>query len=876
MRFRKLFFLPLAVGLAEGSNVVAQEPIRPPAPLARPAPAATTGGETVTLISAQRAQELGLSSLAAELYGQLLETPGADRGALILARATALLEAGLATEAEQALAGFSGTRGAAWHLRAGLAALQLKKRDEAQREWDATKMEELPVADRPWYWFLQGALWDTVAARDGSAVSKANEAYVKAENSAATELARVRFQLAAEQVRLRFAPPADAAIEEMRRTFERLQGRAGGYEAARLYAVMLFEARRTIDAVAFLQQRVLLTLPPQERERADDFRLLLGLIADRGREVAGRNALTQLIETGVRPDKQRAAVQLLAEASQTEPGRGQFRAVLSKLIGVATKHPILDSLLLFRAQLALGEKNYGPAEDDARSLLQQFPGSQLRVHAFGVLTAAAWEQRRYRLAADSAAKARSELAEGPVRAQLGLLVAEAWYRGGDFRAAADAYEAVLRETPAGVAVGTLMYQRVLAEIKTGSPEAARVLDELETNPAFDTENRWQAEWNLARTMQTQGEAKIAEAFARVTKLLGGDVGGATPISAELRVRMQWLQARLAFESGQREKTLELVEALTKSLAGVEAALSAEIASTATILKARAEFELGREAVALETLKTLREKFPKTEAAVSSYLIEADHFAAQDKIDKAQKTLTDLADNADYKDSPYTPLALYRSALLSERLGQPQNLADAIKRIEELVNKFPQSDLVFGARLKQGDLLRKRNDFPAAQRAYEDLLNKPGAQEDLILAELALAECHNAQSATDPSHAETARVHFEHLHDRADASPAVRVEAGYNLGALLARRGAPAKGREVWWRDVVMPFLMQPKPGVTLGATGPYWMARTLLDLGTSLEQEEKFDEAKEAYLLIIKKNLSYGQAVAKTRLARFGVPEASR
>ena len=876
MRFRKFLFLPLAAALAEGANAVAQEPIRPPAPLARPAPAAITGGETVTLSAAQRAQELGLSSLAAELYGQLLEIPGADRDGLTLARATALLEAGLATEAEQALAGFTGTRGAAWQLRAGLAALQLKKRDEAQREWDATKVEELSAMDRPWYWFLQGALWDSVAARDGNAVARANEAYVKAENSATTELARVRFQLAAEQVRLRLAPPTEIAIEEMRKIYESQQGRAVGYGTARLYAVMLFEARRTIEAVAFLQQRVLLTLPAQERERADDFRLLLGLIADRGREVAGRTALTQLLENGVRPDKQRAAVQLLAAASQAEPGRGQFRSLLSKLIGATTKHPILDSLLLFRAQLALGEKNYGPAEDDARALLQQFPGSQLRVHAFGVLTTSAWEQRRYRLAADSAAKARAELPEGPLRAQLGLLVAEAWYRGGDFRAAADAYAAVLREPPAGVAAGTLMFMRVLAEIKAGSAEAAGVLDELEPNPAFDTENRWQAEWNLARALQTQGDAKVAEAFARVTKLLGSEAGGGTAIPPELRARMRWLQARLAFESGQREKTLELVEELGKSLAGVEPALTAEIASTAAILKARAEFELGREAAALETLKTLREKFPKTEAAVSSYLIEADHLAAKDQIDKAQKTLTDLADNADYKDSPYTPLALYRSALLSERLGQPQNLADAIKRIEELVNKFPRSDLVFGARLKQGDLLRKRNDFPAAQRAYEDLLNKPGAPEDHILAQLALAECHNAQSATDPSHAETARGMFEHLLDRAEAAPAVRIEAGYNLGALLARRGSPAKAREVWWRDVVGQFLLQPKPGVTLGTTGPYWLARTLLDLGDALAQEEKLEEAKEAYALIVQKNLGYGQAAAKARLARFGVPEASR
>ena len=222
-----------------------------------------------------------------------------------------------------------------------------------------------------------------------------------------------------------------------------------------------------------------------------------------------RVALTQLIGTGSDPERQRVALQLLARSSQDQVERGVFRAELNRLIDAPTKHPVLESLLLFRAQVALAEKDYAPAERDGRRLLEEYPGSPFRVHALGVLTASAWEQRRYRAAAASARKAGLELAPGTqsggavgaaqARAELVLLEAEAWFRAGsagdagDFRNAADAYAAALRERPEGVRAGDLMFQRVLSEIKAGAMDAAQpLLDELGRDPAFDLENRWRA------------------------------------------------------------------------------------------------------------------------------------------------------------------------------------------------------------------------------------------------------------------------------------------------------------------------------------------------------------------------------------------------
>jgi tetratricopeptide (TPR) repeat protein len=551
------------------------------------------------------------------------------------------------------------------------------------------------------------------------------------------------------------------------------------------------------------------------------------------------------------------------------------------------------------------DNDYQKAEEDANQLLRQFPLSPLRVHALVVMTQSTWEQRRYRVAADNARRARAEMspvaaesapasagrgtsppkpppvAMSPrLRADLGILEAEARFLAQDYRSAADAYAALLAERPAELEparLGELMFQRVLAEIKAPKGEPAKVLDELKRDPAFDRENRWLAEWSLARALQLQGPEGAKEAYVRVSTLLreSSDGSGMKP---DLRAKMAWLHARLAFENGEAGEAIRLIEE-QGALADLEPALRTEIASTSQLLKARAEFALGREAVALETLKRLRVEHATTDAAISSYLIEAEHYAAQDKIDDARNRLISLTDNPAYERSPYKPYALYRLALLSERLGREANLEEANQRIEDLVkNPVAGADqtLIFAARMRQGDIFRKRNDFPSAQRAYESLVNMFPQRPDVVLAQLALADCHYVQSAAGEStasdpHADAAQRIYEQLRDRVDAPRDVQVEAGYKLGALLLRLGRLEEAAKVWWTDVAGPFLKDETKPMEPEAKRPYWLARTLCELGDLQEKRGRIEEAKAAYLLVLEKRLTAGEPTARARLQQFGV-----
>jgi hypothetical protein len=813
--------------------------------------------------AAQHALELGLPAVAAEIYRGLLAVPGADRAALTLALTTALLDDGRVDEADQALQGIVAERGAAWHLRTGLIAAVRKNFDAARTEAAAVKPGELGPADLGWFYFLQGQLAD--AAGDGP---KAQAFYDQATGAAASDQQRAQFELAKREAELRAGRRDDSLLDELRGNVDKYQGTLTGYQYVRQYAIVLDLAQRKNEAVSLLQ-RQLLALPPGAQATADEFHLLLGMIAGPDTDT-GRQALMELLRSGSDRTMQRVALQLLGPAV-AQPG-----GLLDELIGVTPPHPILEDLLLFRAQVNLTDKRYGLATADATLLIKNFPGSPLIPAALGVLLGDAWEHGRYHSAADYAMKARAALPPGQMHAQLGVLEAEAWFCASDFRSAADAYAAVLNERPAGVDAGALIFQRVQAEIEAGRLDAAQALiDQFTADPAFDAVNRWQAEWNLARALEAHGQ--IAAALARVEKLLGAS--GAAALPADLRLRMAWLQARLAFEAGRPEQALQRAGALVDSLAGAAGAgLPAElktlVVSAEQLQEAEADFALQRTDAALGLLNKLRTDFPQSDAAIQSYIVEANFYADHDRLRDAQALLNKLVVAAEADKTAgnpyarYAPYALYLATNFAERHGQDNDLEDAVRLTAQLAREYPQSNLVFYALLKQGDLHRKLNDFGQAQQDYEYLVNNYAQHDDVLVAQMALADCHCAQAANNPAHAESATAIYESLSERPDASAELRIEAGYKFGLLQqAQPGHEADAQKTWWR-LANVFLLDPAKSADLGATGPYWMGRALLTLGNSLEQQQKFDQAREAWQLIGRYNLP-GEALAQERLTRY-------
>lgn len=868
MRMRLL--LLLLAGLLAGA-VAAQE-LAPAAPLLAERPRPAAGALIVAERSGQRALEAGFPVTAATIFREVLGRPGLDAGArqrVTLALVAALLDAGELAEAGTLLGAYEGPKTASYRLRAGLLAAHGRQWAAVRAVLAEARAEELGPAELGWWHYLRAVLAD---AENNLEVRRAEFAAALA--AAVSEAQRAQFQMAQELVLLRVEQTSEAQLAVFRANMEKFAGQPTGYEATRFYAAALSLAGQRGEAIAVLQ-RALAVMPPAEQRTANQFQLLLGYIAGEGSE-QGRRAFGELVRRAVIPEAQRTALYLLARGATTRPLRDLLRRDLSQLLAGAAPHPIIEDLLLVRAELALVDREYAAAEEDARLLLERFPASPLRPAALGTRLSVAWELRRYRTAADVAVQLRALLPGGRERSELGVLLAEAFFRSEDFRSAAAAYEAALREAPAVEPAGTLIFQRVLAEIRADQlATAAALLDEAAANPAFDPVNRWQAEWNLAKEMQVRGQS--AEAYARVDRLVTGD---AREVAPELRIRLQWLRAKLSFDNGQPDATLTLADAIIAEVragAGLDGPTREVIASNAMLLKAQALFARERDEEGVATLEELRRAFGGTEAAVYSYLVQAGRLAERGELARAQATLTRLAD--ENPRSEFAPQALFDAALNAERQGLERNLQEANNLLDRISRDYPSDPLRFRALLKQGDLLRKMNDFTAARQAYEFALNNYSQHPDALQAQLALADTLFALGAGSVSNRESAAAMYERLRDLAAAPVDLRVEAGFKWGYALATRklaakpgttadgGDDARAIAILW-SVVDGFLLDNAMAARLGATGRYWMAKTLLELGQLHEGRGSVAEAQRAYQLVVDRRL-WGAAQARAKLERF-------
>lgn len=856
--------LVLLLGVVLGLTLRAQ-PLSDPAPLMAGALAAEGVGHVIaTEGAARRAMELGFSSVAAGLWRDLLAqtTDPGERDQHLLSLVIALLETNDLPGARAALAEMNDATTAPAQLRRGLIAANAGDFAAASETLALVDRAALPPPEISWYHYLAGVLAD-----ERGEAGPAQENFSAAIAAATSSLQRARFELADLRSQWRESEPTEAQLAQLRDRMRSYAGEQVGFDAAKRYAAVLAALGRGSEAVSFLQNQ-LLTLPPAARGLRDDLRLLLGVIAGAADGV-GRNALWRLLQDGEDRAKQRIALRMLAQGSESPASRLALRQQLDALLGEAVQHPIEQDLILFRAQLAADSDE---ATRDALALLERFPASDLRSAALGILVNAAWAGGRYRAAAGYATQARRELAEGDpvIRAELGVLQAEAFFRGGDFRSAADAYAAALEEPAVGVAPGDIIYQEILARVRDGQlEEAAGRIDVLAGDVRFDGQNRWQAEWNLARALQASGQAAVA--YDRVNRLLAEPVeAGVMP--PDLRVRMAWLQARLALDTGEPQRALELAPLLAGQLESVDPILADEVASSARLLEAEGHFSLGQSEEALMVLQELREAYPDSDAAVFSFIEEAGAEAEQGQLVRAQQLLAELI--LEYPDNRYAPYALYQSALLAESRREESYLREAITKIEQLVTDYPGSELVFYARFKQGDLLRKMGQWEPARQVYEVIIRDYPQHQDIWAAQMALADSLAAQAGSDPSLQNSAAAIYERMRDVASAPVELRVEAGFKAGNALVRRGRLDRGAETWWQ-IVDEFLVQNETPSNLGTRGRYWLARILAQLGETMEQQGNLAEARRAYAMVPQWGLPE-QDWARAQLARLGeivVPE---
>ena len=857
-------FLPgmlLAVVLP-GTSLSAEAPLRP------------TGNQPTIagkiffeeqLASVNRALESGLPGLAATLSAKLLAQASIDpsqQTEVAASRAAALIARQRFEEARRVLQTVPETMRGAVHwlyLAAALYGDSSSVDGVAMRAaLDRVEVSALDDRDAPWYYLLTGLLaeWEGSEIALDTIFERAAAEAVSPEQAAFFRSLSLR-----ELIR---GVPVDASLASvLRREVEANWGTPSAFAFVQQRVVVLYKLGRRADAERLID-RALGDPVSGLNARARDQLLLIRAMLQGEDSISGRAALRELIRNGLDREVMLAALQLLADVN-SDLGRAEFSDFLNEMIDGARVHPLLGQMYYLRSELALAGGNSRQAESDARFLLEQYPGLEQIDNVYRMFAFAALQRTppQYRVAADFLNQLRERDLPNSRRRLIDRLIGDCYFLKGDYADAADFYRSA-RAVDGEGEVG-LFLRLATAELRDGQLDAAiEYVDAVDAAGAVPVLERWQVEWNLARSLQARGAVETA--LSRLQRLFDADADATIPAALDLRLR--WLEARLRMSAGLTEDLLSLVDALLVRIESIpQGMLEAEdaqlLATESLLLKAELVFQSGDAEGGRTLLFDLRKRFAVSEATERSFLLEADFYLEAGNLEASQKTLAALAEQ--YPESRFAPQALLEAALTGQSRGADY-FEDAVRILEILAENYPEDPLVFLAKLKQGDLLRLMNDFTGAQIIYENLINRYPEHPRQYVAVLGQADCLLAQARNEPDKLEKASQIFERLLDLTNLPVDYQAEVACKYAFLLEKRGLDESAESVRALAVGR-LLLDQENALQLGEPGRYWMARALFDLGSGLEERGDAKEARRVYRKILAYNLP-GQNLARERSDR--------
>ncbi len=721
--------------------------------------------------------------------------------------------------------------------------------------------DSLTNSEVAWAQLLRALILDR-----GGNIEESNEAFLFAERLCPTALLRDQFEIIRYREELSQGESDEDTILALRNSVRSMRGERSGFEAARLLAVALHQGGDSLGAIGILREQ--LENPAlTEYGLKPEFLLLLGTIAGPDTE-RGRLALLQILSEASTRETQSIALTMLAQSIQGDVQRTSFLREVAKWLDRPAVHPLADRLLAYQAYFLVEDGFIEDAEKAAKQVLEQYPTSNQVPGSLRLLAYISWKQNppRYRTAADYLNQFRQTLADDEDW-RIGVLIADCYFLNEDYASASDAYGSVLKGAPPDAAA-SVFYQRVLSEIGANRPEAAaELIDTSRGDARLSEEVLWKAEWNLMDYLRR--EEKSDEAYARIQKLLELSSGDVDLLSDDLEIRFRWLAARLTLESGPAEAAVQMTVSLMQDMEdGDYTSLTPEelgkIESYLILIRGEAEIASGKKEAGLQTFAHLREKYPQSGSAILSFLVESRSESDTDNLVNAQQSLIALVDR--FPTSEYAPIALWEAALNAEQRGLNVNLQESIGLLERLVTEYPDHELVYFARLKQGNLARKLNDFPTALLLYERLLSQYPDHPERYRAELSRADCLMALGSEDAARFDQAAVIYERNCLLHVAPIPVRMEAGFKWAHSLRQQGDVQGSEAVFWllyeRFVNDPDL---NTAIVQGESGRYWVARILLELGELEFQNGEHATARQVYETLLEMNLP-GGALARARI----------
>lgn len=160
----------------------------------------------------------------------------------------------------------------------------------------------------------------------------------------------------------------------------------------------------------------------------------------------GRQSFEKIIERKQNIELSKTALSTLTHYTNNSNAKAYF-TFLTNLINAPQPHPLIDSLLIHRAHLALLLEQNERAYLDASRILDEYPGSIYIPQAMRILAYTAWSSTppHYRIAADILTKLAEKTKDPKERALLTIFIADSYFLNHDYSNAAKIYTSILQD-----------------------------------------------------------------------------------------------------------------------------------------------------------------------------------------------------------------------------------------------------------------------------------------------------------------------------------------------------------------------------------------------------------------------------------------------
>ena len=737
-----------------------------------------------------------------------------------------------------------------------------------KRNLKQIKVENLNDDDKAWYYYFK-ATEELIKGKKGDLKNSLFQAKVFSQSN---EERRAYFESLILRIDYNIEIPSLQSIRQLKKLLKANENKKHAYYYAYDYAFLLSLRDEKNKAIDVINDELLKGESVYSLYELDNLRLLKVVVLG-VKSVSARDLLFTLIQNSEDDLILDLSFRLLREYI-SRSNDVEFLDTLSLYFQNKDTHPLRFKFYRFKAKFLLNELEQGYWKEgdasrllvlgqlkvDAEYILQNFPGTESLEDVYRILVYVALNQSppQYRLAADYLSKILDFPLNGLERQKLNQLIGNCYFLNDDFEVAAEFFMAAL--AVGGLwdkgTKGELWFRLVTAKIRADllthelieSFEKAFLAKEI----PFDIYLKTQ--WNIALYYRESG--KYNEAVALINNALNRFNENTVPIL--LDVRFKWFSLYVKYLSGfDREASIIeaqlLIDRLNQFSEGeIEEEALELLKSQVTLLKAQFLLVDDQADKASKLIADLQNTFPHSQAAELSFIVLADYYTISGEYDLAESYLLRLAEN--YPESDYAAEALLEAALNAEKRESDQ-FRQSIQLLNQLVNSYTDSPLVFFAMRHQGDLLRKASDFSGAVSVYDNLIQKFPDHPNRYLAELSRLDCLLALANQNTAYDfKEIIVELERLLDLPDLPNEFQVEARFKLAFIFSKIDQTNLSNKVII-SIIDDFMNTDVRKEDFSSIESYWIARSLFLLCDHLSADNKLEESKKIYRMIIAYNL---------------------